>query len=201
MKVRGPFRLPNRPTWYVDIGPKRKSLGTSDEAEAKRMVKDITRRVLTGELDKLSGRVPLTPLHQFISDYDKWSETAHRPSTVRAEKLASRKLLALIPRDTPVASLTPKHFDLLAAAMLKDGLKPTSVNLHMRHLKAMFGKAQAWKLCAENPAGIKPIREEKRPPSFIPPEAVPDVLRKIGDPEVRAVVTAYLATGWSPGTH
>lgn len=73
--------------------------------------------------------------------------------------------------------------------------KPTSVNLHLHHLKAMFGKAQAWKLCAENPAGIKPIREEKRPPSFIPPEAVPDVLRKISDPEVRAVVTAYLATG------
>jgi hypothetical protein len=43
MKVRGPFRLPNRPTWYVDIGRKRKSLGTADEAEAKRMVKDIAR--------------------------------------------------------------------------------------------------------------------------------------------------------------
>lgn len=42
MKVRGPFQLPNRPTWYIDIGRKRKSLGTTDEAEAKRMVKDIT---------------------------------------------------------------------------------------------------------------------------------------------------------------
>ncbi len=64
------------------------------------MVKDITRRVLTGELDRLSGRAPLTPLHQFITGYDRWSETAHRPSTARAEKLASRKLLALIPSDT-----------------------------------------------------------------------------------------------------
>lgn len=100
MKVRGPFQLPNRPTWYVDIGRKRKSLGTADEAEAKRMVKDITRRVLAGELDKLSGRTPHTPLHQFISDYLAWSETAHRPATLRAEKLAFAKLSAPIPSIT-----------------------------------------------------------------------------------------------------
>lgn len=195
MKVRGPFQLPNRPTWYVDIGRKRKSLGTADEAEAKRMVKDITRRVLAGELDKLSGRTPTTPLHKFLSEYDAWSETVHRPATLRAERLACSKLLALTPRDTPVSSLTPKHFDTLAASLLKDKLKPSSVNLHLRHLKAIFQKAVAWKLCEDNPAKIKPLRTERKAPAFLPPEAVPKVLASIKDQEVRAMVTAYLATG------
>lgn len=195
MKVRGPFLLPNRPTYYVDIGRKRKSLGTADEAEARRMVKDITRRVLAGELDKLSGRTSETPLHQFVTEYETWSATVHRPSTLRAEKLAFRKLLALVPKDTPVSSLTPHHFDKFVSALLKGKEKPSSVNLHMRHLKAAFGKAVMWQLCTDNPAKVKPLRVEKRPPAFLPPEAVKDALASISDREVRNIVTAYLATG------
>lgn len=89
----------------------------------------------------------------------------------------------------------PQHFDNLAADIVRKGGKATSANLHLRHLKAIFQKAVAWKLCPENPASIKPLRTDKRPPSFIPPDAVPGVLAKIQDPDVRAIVTAYLATG------
>lgn len=192
-KIRPPFKLPNRPTFYIEMDRKRISLGTTDPAEANRLYKEIVRRTMAGELDKLSGRPPRKTVADFRQEYLAWSETVHRPSTVDAETLA----FAHLGHDTlALQDITSQHFDLMAARLLKAGNKASSVNVHRRHLRAALGKAVKWKLIEKNPfADTASLRVDKKPPAFLPPGEIESVLKKIPDTDARLLVAAYLATG------
>lgn len=134
-------------------------------------------------------------LDQFTTDYLAWSAGVHRPNTVTANRQALRRFKGHV-GDLDLTAIGPRHADQFLSACRTSGLKATSVNNYYRHLKAAFTKAVAWELIPANPfAKVRPIRQEKTPPKFIPKEKVAAFLAGIEDEDVRFLLTAYLGTG------
>lgn len=134
-------------------------------------------------------------LDTFTTDYLAWSAGVHRPNTVTANRQALRRFKTHV-GGLDITAIGPRHADQFLSACRTSGLKATSVNNYYRHLKAAFTKAVAWELIPANPfAKVRPIRQEKTPPKFIPKEKVAAFLAGIEDEGVRFLLTAYLGTG------
>ena len=134
-------------------------------------------------------------LDQFTTDYLAWSAGVHRPNTVTANRQALRKFRERV-GDLDMTAIGPRHADQFLSACRTAGLKATSVNNYYRHLKAAFTKAVAWELIPANPfAKVRPIRQDKAQPHFIPKDKLGPFLEGIQDEDARLLLMAYCATG------
>jgi site-specific recombinase XerD len=85
---------------------------------------------------------------------------------------------------------------MVVAQDLKAGNRPTSVNNFIRHIKAVFGKAVEWQLVQRNPfEDARQIKYNRKLPGRIPLDQFQKFLESIPDPDVKALVKSYLATG------
>lgn len=134
-------------------------------------------------------------LDTFTTDYLAWSAGVHRPNTVVANRQALRRFKTHV-GDLDLAAIGPRHADQFLSACRTSGLKATSVNNYYRHLKAAFTKAVAWELIPANPfAKVRPIRQDKAQPHFIPRDKLGPFLEGIKDEDARLLLMAYCATG------
>lgn len=134
-------------------------------------------------------------LDTFTTDYLAWSAGVHRPNTVTANRQALRRFKDHV-GDLDLAAIGPRHADQFLSACRTSGLKATSVNNYYRHLKAAFTKAVAWELIPANPfAKVRPIRQDKAQPHFIPRDKLGPFLEGIKDEDARLLLMAYCATG------
>lgn len=198
MSLRKPFKLPNRSSWYIEVDRKRRSLGTPDKDEAEALFKEIRRRYLAGEMQKLTGqpvKAPIT-LSQFETRYSEWAEPVQPFNTFAANVAALKKLSVRFGHFT-LTELTKEHPDKVVAAELKRGLKPGSVNVFIRHIKSVLNKAVEWQLLPENPfTGLKQLKANKRKiPKHLTADQVNAFLKSIEDRDLRLMATAYCATG------
>lgn len=134
-------------------------------------------------------------LTDFTTDYLKWSAGVHRPNTVIANRQALGKFKAHV-GELDLTAIGARHADQFISACRAAGLKATSVNNYYRHLKAAFQKAVAWELVPANPfSKVKPIRQGREQPHFIPKDKLGPFLEGIQDEDVRLLLMAYCATG------
>ena len=135
-------------------------------------------------------------LNDFINEYLTWSKGVHAPKTLDANSLALRKFSTHVGDHMQLTDIGPRHVDQFMSLQISKGLKPTSVNNYYRHLKAAFGKAETWELIPNNPfTKVRPIRQDKTPPAFIPKDELAAFLKGIEGFELRMLTTAYCATG------
>ena len=201
MKVRRPFKLPGRPAWYVDIGRKRRSLRTTDYAHALKLYNEMCRRV---EADNAASSGNLgnggdgnKTLEQFAKIYLGWSKQARPIMTYRAEKYSLDKLRESAGDSVRVADLTGQHLDTLAAQGKEAGKSTNTVNLWIRHLKAIMGKAVVWQWIKENPfAKVKTLGIDVAPPRRLTAEDVGQLFKAVEDnPHLGALIKSYISTG------
>lgn len=178
------MRLLNRNGWWhVEIDRRtRRSLRTRDETVAQRRLEKLVKKALAGKLAFLENRLPSRTLGQFTADYLDHAYQTKEPTTARADSLALRKLMTALGENTPLSQITRQILDRFVASLAQT-VKKSSVNVYLRHLKAAFAKAVAWKLLKDNPCqGIKELKYQKGFPRFLTREEVRRLLAAEADP-------------------
>jgi len=193
MSIRPPFKLPGKPSWYYEIDRKRRSLKTSDKAEATRLFNAIKREYLAGRIIQLNGECSKS-LGDFCDEYLAWAESVQRTDTYKASKLALKKLIEAEGRSVRLDRITLKAIDRIRAN--NTHCKTSSINAHIRYLKSLFNKTVEWGYLKANPfRGARQIPEEKGPPRFLTLDNVKKLLMKAKDDDALAIITAYICTG------
>jgi integrase len=193
MSLRPPFKLPGKPSWYYEINRTRRSLKTSDKAEATRLFNVIKREYLAGRIAQLTGECSKS-LGDFSDEYLAWAESVQPKQTFRTNKKALGKLIEIEGRSVRLDRLTLKAIDRMRAK--NTHYKASSINVYIRHLKSLFNKTVEWGYIKANPfRGAKQVPEGKRPPRFLTLNNVKTLLMKAKDDDALAIITAYLCTG------
>lgn len=186
MAIRKPFRLPGKPSWYIEVNRKRRSTGTADHREAMAIYRDLCRKAeLSGDQAKTDG------IETFVADYLAWSKSLHAEATQKQD----RQSLGKMQRHVGVLNLQDidqKAADRIVAGLIGEGMAKTSVNAHLRKIKAAFRKAVEWYGCPI--VKIRLLKEEKAPPRVIPPASLKRFLMSISGRD-RQLVEAYLSSG------
>jgi len=101
--------------------------------------------------------------------------------------------------DIPLHTLTAKHLDDYKGVRLKK-VKPVSVNIEVRHIKAAFQTALRWKLLEENPFGeVKLCRVPNRAPVFFTKGDIERLLSIIKENWLRELIVFAVLTGMRRG--
>jgi integrase len=194
MGLREPFKRGK--IWYYEINRKRMSLRTSNKSEAKQLFAEIKRQFLAGRLEELKEEGCKVSLGQFESEYLDWAESCQEPKTFQANRLALRKLLEVETRSVLLEGLGFRSLDNMVAWCKGKNLKATTINNYIRHVRAVFNKAVDWDYVKENPfKGYKELRAAKRPPAFLSAQECTNLIKSIGDFNLRRYVVALLYTG------
>lgn len=178
------MRLLNRNGWWhIEIDRHtRKSLKTRDEKVAQRRLEALEKKALASKLAFLEKRPPHKTLRAFADDYLEYSYQTKEPTTARADALALRKLMAAIGETTLLTQISRQALDKYFAGLTQT-VKKSSVNVYLRHLKAAFNQAVAWKLLKENPCqGIKELKYQKDFPRYLTQAEVSLLLAAEPDP-------------------
>lgn len=194
-----PFKVKGKgPNYYYKVNGARKSLESSDMAEAQRTLNTIRKLYFAGKLSKLAGGPEACQtLREFREEYWEWAVDAiASQSTLRANLLGLDKLIAAAGESTRLDRLTPRHADEMIAQGRRAGLKTGSINNYLRHARAVLNKAVEWRYLQANPLRqSRELPKDKRPPLYIQPEDVTRFLASIQDREQRRLVTAYIYSG------
>jgi len=178
------MRLLNRNGWWhVEIDrDTRRSLKTRDETVAQKRLEALEKKALAGKLAFLEKKPPRKTLQAFADDYLEYSYQTKEASTHRADSLALRKLIAALGENTLLSQISRQVLDKYFAGLAQT-VKKSSVNVYLRHTKAAFNKAVAWKLLKENPCqGIKELKYQKGFPRYLTREEVHRLLAAEPDP-------------------
>jgi integrase len=186
--------VPGKPSYYYEIDRKRRSLHTTDKAEATRLFNAIKREYLAGRITQITGDCSKS-LGDFADEYLAWAVQVQPKQTYAANKKSLAKLTAIEGRSVRLDRLSHKAADKLKA-QCAGKYKPASINLFIRHLKSVLNKAFEWGYLKANPfRGVKQVPLERRPPRFLELPDVERLLASTTDPDARALVAAYICTG------
>ncbi|MEW5772836.1 MAG: tyrosine-type recombinase/integrase [Thermodesulfobacteriota bacterium] len=182
--------------FYARLGRgKEVSLKTKDKRQAEKLFRAIREEFLAGRLSELRGESTKT-LGEFREDYVELQEEVTTASTFRANLLALDKLIEVAGATCKLDRVTLKHVDEMLAAHKKKGLKTSSINNYIRHMRAILGKAVQWGYVKPNPLRhAKELRVDKEPPKHLSKEDVLRLLSSIKDPDIRNLVTAFALSG------
>lgn len=114
--------------------------------------------------------------------------------TVRRDGQALRSLAEVLGGDTLLRNLRPKKVEQWAAVLLSQGLKPTTINSYLRHIRAALNTAVEWNRLAAAPR-FKPLREPDRLPRALLPAEAARLLFREKNFERRALWRWFLWTG------
>jgi integrase len=145
--------------WYEDeFGRRRKiSTKTTRKPEAVEFLRTFKRETAV--------KVKPKRLSEFTKEFLAFTQTTY---AVRTNDLYQRVLHLLEKQvgDIPIGAITTRHIDQYKSIKLRT-VKPVSVNVELRALRAAFATAKRWKLITENPCtGSKLIPVPDEPPIF-----------------------------------
>lgn len=188
-----------RPTvLYLDISHdgkrKRVDLKTSDMREAKRIAAEVERDLVLNGWGK--GRGEAIRLDDLMRNYLYHSRTTKAAKTTETERDAFAAFFKVI-GNPKLGEITADHFERFRAVRIQT-VKPSSVNVALRHLKAAFNWAVERGLLRESPAAK--VRLNRVPknlhPRFLSEAEVERLRVEIADdPELLHVVNFALWTG------
>lgn len=184
--------------WYIEIQRGTpKSLKTRDKEVARRVYRRVRKDVMLGKIAELEHSKTVS-LRQFADEYVRHRQNMKAPKTVKADELALRKLIEAI-GDKKLSLLCERDFDQCIDRWLLLGNKASSVNLHLRHLRAAFSKAVRWDYLVKNPlVGYGLLKEDASSTRFMAPQdiqKVTDLMEENGEYELIAMLWFYLLTG------
>ncbi|MHC1788587.1 tyrosine-type recombinase/integrase [Solidesulfovibrio sp.] len=184
--------------WYVEVVRNRpKSLKTKNERTARKKFNAMIEAAAKGKILEIRGESSKT-LGDFEDEYTKWAEGGgvDNPNTLRANLLGLAKLVEHAGRSCRLDRITLKHVDALKAACRRAKLSDSTINIYVRHARAVLAKAVEWGDIPLNPLRqAKAERVERRPPKALDAGDIQKLFLKMDDPDLRSLVAAYLATG------
>jgi site-specific recombinase XerD len=133
-------------------------------------------------------------LQQFAEEFLEYAKVTYSPLTCDMYKRSFAYLQAQV-GDKYLNEITPRELDLFKAKRLSQ-VRPASVNIELRCLKAAFTTAIRWKLLMENPyRGIRMATFPEEAPIFLTAEEFQELLSTIEVPWLKEVVLFAALTG------
>ena len=151
-------------TYYIEFkrGVKR-SLGTGDKEEARRLFKIAKAEYLRGKLVKL--QTDRLTVKEFIY---KYLETRFDVSdfTLRKDRISLNLLIEFIGADACIQTLREEDIAKIKSGCLAQGLKKTSINAYLRHIRTALNWAHDQKIIK------KPLKVKMFKPSNLLPRTL-----------------------------
>ena len=184
--------------WHVDYymhGKRyKRSTRTSDRELAELALKDIEVKIARDELDFNRGKAK-TFLSEFTGRYLRFSKATKEYNTYCIEERVLRRLKESL-GDIWLSRITAEQIEAYKIERLQY-IKPISVNLELRHLKAAFEKAIKWGYIKSNPfkeVDFLKVKDSNFPKFFNRAE-VNLLLQAIPDGTFKNLIIFYLYTG------
>jgi len=184
--------------WYVDYTYKgrrhRESTKTSDRKLAELHMKDLEVKIARGNLD-LPEAVTRAQLAKFKDEYLTYSKANKAHNTLLVDEHAF-KVFGNVIGDPVLDSISPRAIEKFKIERLKH-VKPSSVNVELKHLKSAFETARRWGYLRSNPfRDVQLLRvKEKEGIAFFQKPEIEELLRVIPEGLFRDLIKFYLYTG------
>jgi len=146
--------------WQQDNKNRRKSLGTTDEPMAQRRFRNFQRDLLAGRLVEI-GTGAKKKLNEFADELVADKEATTSDATAYLYEVALNKAKACW-KDIPLQHITSRHVGTLVKDMIREGLKPPTINKNIRHIKGALSKAYEWEYITKPIKFPKPLEEEEQ---------------------------------------
>ena len=173
----------------------RKSTGTSDRKQAELILKKIEVDIASGKfgIDDFNQREVL--FGEFIDKYLVFSKATKARNTFLLDERAL-KLFRSFWGEGQLGSILPRDIEAYKIARL-DSVKPSSVNVELKHLKSAFETAVRWEMLESNPfRKVKLLKVKGNNfPKFFTKEEVAVMLSCIPEGAFKALILFYLYTG------
>ncbi len=210
------FRRGKGGTWYVRFGRGvERSLGTSDEEVANKLIADLEYEKAKNNLH-IVGKKELRPLSVFVSEYLS-TRKSMAPNTYRADKLALAKFSEFYGESKSLGAINAKTLDQFRAWLKSEGgvimnrstrkvtgrtsLMNSSCNTNIKHLKIALKTAIKWdyiKARIDLRDDLKQYRVDQRKAVFMSREEVGKLLGIAGaDPLMKAPIAIQVFCGCS----
>ena len=185
--------------WMVDFriqGKRyRKSTKTSDRKEAELILKKIEVEIANGTFGfEILDRKRIL-LSEFIQKYLDYAKATKADNTVAVDERVLRQFRKFL-GDLPLCRIQPGELETYKIHRLAS-IKPSSVNVELKHLKSAFESAVRWGYLKENP--FRPIKLLKvkgsNHPKYFSQEEVGRLLDAIPEGRFKDLVLFYLYTG------
>jgi integrase len=189
------------PHWYVRfVDPLtgrnvRKSTGTTDRKTAELILKEIEVKIAKGQYG-FEELMPKVYMLQFASEYiENYSKVNKAESTCRIDTLALKRWLEFV-GDIPLVNVSVKKIELFKRER-QNYVKPVSLNIELRSLKAAFQVAVKWGYLKSNPfKDVKQLRvPETSAPRRLSDAEISRLLDVVDDEKIRLLFELYLNTG------
>lgn len=180
----------------------RRSLKTTDLAEARLRFKKLKKVLLKEKVTVLDGRPDLT-LSSFLEQYLSWAEVNLAFQSVKRIKRILPQFREAVGASKSVYSLDFSDMDAYVAYLRSLGNSPETINIGIRHIKAVFGWGAhlGRRVIPSSPfVGYKLIKYQKAAPRFLSITEIDRVFEAIGNRRRdRLAFALYVYTGMRRG--
>ncbi len=149
-------------------------------------------------------------LSAFVSDFLKYVSGNFSKGTLATYRATLKNFISII-GDVPLSFVTPQHFDTYKTERLKalklgtnkkvkpvtiETVRPVTVNIELRNLRACFNTALRWKLISSNPfSGLKLVPVPEQSPVFFSRTDFQKLLNAIETKWLKEIVIFAVLTG------
>jgi len=185
----------NNGAYYVEIRRgQSKSLKTKDKLLAQRLFKQIEKEALLGRLIQVDRKAHVS-IDDFSNEYVAHREKNKASNTTRLDQEALDKFADFLGRTTLINAISRKQCDEFINHLRKNALKPTTINIAIRHLKAAFKKAIEWEYIDKTPwEYVKQLKLKDTLPRACNKQEIEGLLSAISIQEDRELILTYLYT-------
>ena len=153
-------------------------------------------------------------LSELQNDFLPYADANFSKGTVDIYKAALKNFVCIV-GDLPLSSYTPQHFDTykterqkpVKVVTVKDGhkaetekiVKPVTVNIELRTLRAFFNTAVRWRLLESNPFKIQLVKIPENKPTFLTKGEFQKLLNVIEEHWLKEIIIFAVSTGLRRG--
>ncbi len=183
--------------WWIDTYIKgkriRRKIGP-DKKTAELVEQDLKLKAARGEhLGIMEERK--VRFEDFAKEYLEWSRANKAERTYKTDQHIIDRQLTPFFQGHYLASIKPKVVEDYKTHRLRT-IQPRTVNRELGTLRSMFTRAVEWQYIKTHPmAGVKELKFQKRPPAFLTPDQVIQLLEACGQLHLYAFVVLAAHTG------
>jgi len=180
--------------FYSDEQGKRKRVSTrcTHKAEALKFLQTFKR----DEYERIQ-KTKRKYIIEFLSDFLSFAEGNLSKGTIAIYKATLRNFIKYT-GNLPLTNYTSQHFDSYKSERLRT-IKPVTVNIELRTLRAFFNTAVRWKLLGSNPFKIQLVKVSEKRPTFLMKQEFQKLLSVIEENWLKEVIVFAVSTGLRRG--
>ena len=146
----------------------------------------------------MKSRLPRVMFSGFVGDFLSYAQSSFAEQTILMYRSCLGQFLRYV-GDIPLQSLTAKHLDDYKGLRLRK-VRPVSVNIEVRQIKAAFQTAVRWKLLEQSPfEDVQECRVPNRAPVFFTKDDFERLLSIIKENWLKELIVFAVLTGMRRG--